>query len=244
MQEQRTPQGKRGETICPRCGQAFEHYLSQPRTYCSLSCSTKALNAKLRPPNLVDLVCEQCGQPFQANPTQTRGRFCSRKCWGAWSSLHVVGEAHHLKGRKVGRQPHWGAPIEKTCPVCQAVFRVRPSHAARRVCCSLHCLGVYFAESGRFTGANNPRWVGGYEPYYGPSWPAAQRATRARDQVCQRCGASPQDLGRALDVHHLRPFRFFGRDQHAEANALTNLVSLCKPCHAALEWETLHAEHV
>ncbi len=30
-------------------------------------------------------------------------------------------------------------PVEKVCPTCHAIFRVRPSEAHRRRCCSLRC---------------------------------------------------------------------------------------------------------
>ena len=48
---------------------------------------------------------------------------------------------------------------------------------------------------------------------------------RARDVVCQGCGKTGAESGRALDVHHLQPFRFSGD------NSLDNLVALCRSCH-------------
>jgi predicted HNH restriction endonuclease len=38
-----------------------------------------------------------------------------------------------------------------------------------------------------------------------------------------------------LDVHHVKPFRDFGVANYLEANQLDNLVTLCKPCHMAIE---------
>jgi 5-methylcytosine-specific restriction endonuclease McrA len=53
---------------------------------------------------------------------------------------------------------------------------------------------------------------------------AQKRKARARDdRTCQHCGAP------GSDVHHIRPFRFF--TDYREANELTNLITLCKPCH-------------
>lgn len=63
------------------------------------------------------------------------------------------------------------------------------------------------------------------------------RAARARDKVCQRCGKTPKEAGKALDVHHLVPFRQFGLARHAEANRIENLIALCNPCHLLTEWE-------
>jgi DEAD/DEAH box helicase domain-containing protein len=75
---------------------------------------------------------------------------------------------------------------------------------------------------------------------YGPSWPAASRAARARDGGrCRQCSA-PEREGRVHDVHHLRPFREFGylpgENRHdVQANALDNLITLCAACHHRAE---------
>ncbi len=75
---------------------------------------------------------------------------------------------------------------------------------------------------------------------YGPSWPAARDAARARDaRRCRQCGAEERD-GRAHHVHHVRPFREFGyipgenRSDRA-ANELDNLITLCASCHRRVE---------
>jgi DEAD/DEAH box helicase domain-containing protein len=75
---------------------------------------------------------------------------------------------------------------------------------------------------------------------YGPSWPDASRAARARDGGhCRQCGA-PERPDRAHDVHHLRPFREFGyvpgeNHNDRQANALDNLITLCSTCHHRAE---------
>jgi DEAD/DEAH box helicase domain-containing protein len=75
---------------------------------------------------------------------------------------------------------------------------------------------------------------------YGPSWPAARDAARARDgHRCRQCGA-PEREGRAHDVHHIRPFREFGyvpgeNRNDRLANALDNLITLCPACHQRAE---------
>jgi 5-methylcytosine-specific restriction endonuclease McrA len=74
--------------------------------------------------------------------------------------------------------------------------------------------------------------------YYGWSWRAAQREARERDGCCVDCGISPELAGAALDVHHIVPFKRFGIRRHREANALANLVTLCRPCHIRREWAT------
>ena len=75
---------------------------------------------------------------------------------------------------------------------------------------------------------------------YGPSWEGARRAARARDAYCcARCGA-PESIRREHDVHHLVPFRSFRyipgqNENHRQANAPENLVTLCAACHQRLE---------
>ncbi|MGH2626650.1 MAG: Zn-binding domain-containing protein, partial [Anaerolineales bacterium] len=75
---------------------------------------------------------------------------------------------------------------------------------------------------------------------YGPDWPQASAAARARDGFrCRQCNA-PERQGRAHDVHHLRPFREFGyvlgqNRNDRQANALDNLITLCAACHQRAE---------
>jgi len=71
---------------------------------------------------------------------------------------------------------------------------------------------------------------------YGLNWADQKDKARERDEICQGCEMTPEENGRALDVHHRIPFRAFGwipgrNENYIEANALENLVSLCKRCH-------------
>jgi DEAD/DEAH box helicase domain-containing protein len=94
---------------------------------------------------------------------------------------------------------------------------------------------------------------------YGPNWDEQRRAARARDGYrCRQCGRpeptpSPtlphpgtardgggQGGGRQHDVHHLIPFRSFGyvrgvNENYVQANALENLITLCRSCHLRTE---------
>ena len=75
---------------------------------------------------------------------------------------------------------------------------------------------------------------------YGPSWPGARESARTRDShLCRQCNA-PEKLGRAHDVHHIRPFREFGYNpgenrQDIQANHIDNLITLCPTCHHRAE---------
>ncbi len=72
----------------------------------------------------------------------------------------------------------------------------------------------------------------------GPDWSRQRERARQRDGYrCRLCGAE-EKKGHPHDVHHIRPFReFTGGDasQHLQANALDNLITLCKSCHQAAE---------
>ena len=68
-------------------------------------------------------------------------------------------------------------------------------------------------------------WKGGPALSYGAGWKRVKEIVRQRDRVCRRCAKTPEENGRALDVHHIEPFRFSGD------HSLENLVALCRSCH-------------
>lgn len=86
-----------------------------------------------------------------------------------------------------------------------------------------------------FRGENCIFWKGGEDDYYGPNWKIQRDLARKRDKVCQCCGATPEDVGQELDVHHIIPRRQFNGD-YVKANDLSNLITLCHPCHMLAEW--------
>ncbi len=75
---------------------------------------------------------------------------------------------------------------------------------------------------------------------YGPNWQQQRNAARARDGYrCTSCG-TPESPARQHDVHHKRPFRAFGyvaglNEAYRLANALDNLLTLCRTCHQRVE---------
>ena len=83
-------------------------------------------------------------------------------------------------------------------------------------------------------GENSPFWEEGYDRYYGANWQEKRKEARERDGYkCQDCGVSEQELEIPLHVHHINPIKNF--DDVEDANRLSNLVSLCQPCHN--RWE-------
>jgi 5-methylcytosine-specific restriction endonuclease McrA len=115
---------------------------------------------------------------------------------------------------------------------CGVIFSVMRSRKHRRFC-SQEC---YHRHK---VGVQNGNWQGGHDPYYyGPDWKQRAEEARRRDGYkCQRCG-KPQGR-KALDVHHKRPYPSFGHRAFAEANQLSNLITLCHPCHMAIEGKEL-----
>ena len=91
-------------------------------------------------------------------------------------------------------------------------------------------------------GENHPQWNGGRFPY-GPGWNERKRQrVRERDGYeCVRCGATQEEhkarYGERLHVHHLTKAREI--DDAEERNSISNLVALCRDCHA--DWERVSA---
>lgn len=70
----------------------------------------------------------------------------------------------------------------------------------------------------------------GRKKYYGSNWLEQRRRARKRDSYkCTDCGISEREYGQELSVHHIKPFVYF--ESYIEANKLSNLKSVCEPCH-------------
>lgn len=190
---------------CAYCGQRFEP--SRPDALCcSVTCSNRH-----RSDGKEIIKCEECGTTFEGWVNHKR-RFCSIDC-----------HRRNINKQRFGPRP------EFVCAVCGKVFSP-PGRQRKPKCCSLECRTVYY------TGPNSPTWKGGWSPYYGPNWHRQKRKARERDgHCCRHCGATEAQNGKALDVHHIKPFRTFQGDYIA-ANQLVNLVSLCTVCHKLAEF--------
>lgn len=175
------------------------------------------------------LDCPQCGKQFYRKPSWVyRGNnYCSRKCM-----------ADAFVGRMVQeKSPRWKGTETKPCDNCgNQITRPKWTWNSRGLTfCDHKCFGEWKAKN--WTGKDNPAWVGGHPLYYGANWKRQQREARRRDNhCCQLCGINEYECRRALDVHHIVPFRFFGIEQCKKANALSNLISLCDKCHKRAEY--------
>lgn len=180
-----------------------------------------------------NLICAQCGKEFYRSPANRADRYgrgksnyCSRSC---------MSDAY--KGRFVGeKSPRWKGRENRFCNNCGKLLERPPWHAKQGdlAFCDRVCFGEWKAKN--WTGEDNPCWRGGHPPYYGANWKRQQREARRRDRhQCQFCGINESECRRALDVHHIVPFRLFDADEIKKANALSNLISLCDSCHKYAE---------
>lgn len=161
---------------------------------------------------IMNRVCAWCGKSFHEPPSRAKGKykhdFCSVKCYSEWKKKKIQVKCEHC-GKIVKRTPNY-------------------LETYRHVFCSKRCMGLAWG------GERNPTWKGGYEPYYGPNWYKQRRKALERDNhICQLCDA-PEN-GREHNVHHIVPFREFGRERYEEANRLENLITLCDHHHAKVE---------
>lgn len=185
------------------------------------------------PPRKADnLKCAQCTKTFYRSPANRsayshRGThdYCGRECMAA-----------SFRERTGKRSVKFVARIIKPCEHCGRAVARPPwaAHQNARTFCDRACFGKWKADT--WNGAANPAWSGGHPPYYGMNWKRQQRATRRRDDhTCQLCRLIETKSRRALDVHHIRPFRFFSSTEYRSANKLANLITLCSRCHTKAE---------
>ena len=187
---------------CPQCGRPFEH--TWGRKYCSQSCGVAAYHARQRQAR--ERPCRACGAMFAPYPSAiTRGPagFCSRACY-----LKV----HNLR-------PMF---IEVTCEQCGATYR-RTRAALRRTrhtYCSIACA----ADAIRV-----PVQPHRDELNRGAAWQKLAERVRERDgRLCRICGKDETENRQRLSVDHVLPWR----DMPEIAADESNLVSLCRSCHA------------
>lgn len=187
---------------CRQCGEVAVRGTRQ--MFCSSRCSGLFRQAK------VSRTCVHCQAQFSVPRCYSSRPFCNLKCARAHAS----------------KRPQF---VATKCEACGTAFR-RTAAAIKRlkggkVFCSLACARGYMQ------GENNPHYRGGKDPNRGCKWIALAEKIRARDEFrCQRCNCTQEENGQKLSVDHIVPWRSF--TDKVEANHPTNLVSLCRRCHA------------
>jgi HNH endonuclease len=240
---------------CPVCGRTYEADVTRlangRQTTCSRECSyaSRAQNRSTSKP----YACAVCGTQVLRSPSKVKSAFvfCSPACHYQGRSLgfvrrtvrepYRVTDAGREAWREAGRRRRGQLrkePVEWACEVCgrvRSIPRGDLAPARRLRFCSPEC------ANRAMRGDGNPAWRGGHPEYYGPDWRPLQRLARKLDQYeCQRCGVSQADLGRSLDVHHIRPVSSF--EDANTASSIDNVVSLCHGCHMIVEWNGVDFE--
>lgn len=164
--------------------------------------------------------CVHCQKPFERLPSEVKrgaGKYCSNQCSGI--------------ARTKPKQYKRRFKVNCECEYCGIIFKAKPSNIERRGVrfCSRTCSGL--AQRGE----NSPTWRGGHGKYRGENWNEQRKLAYNRDQgICQHCERKPKQGIKKCAVHHIKPFREFG-DDYVTANQLTNLITLCHPCHMRAE---------
>lgn len=192
------------EKTCDWCGNSFSiDYTTKNNMYCSKECRHNAAMERR-----VTMSCEQCGKNIEWRPYKVR--FC-KSCRSKFMSTSQIDR------------------VATTCGYCGASINVIPSvYAKNTYCyCNAECMAKHYALI--YTGENSPTWTGGKRHYSG-GWFNARKEARKRDNyTCARCGVRESEYGQELSVHHIKKYRDF--ENKNEANELSNLISLCEPCH-------------
>ena len=98
--------------------------------------------------------------------------------------------------------------------------------------CSRVCFGKWRSKT--FVGESSGAWKGGHKNYKGPNWQAqAEQARKRANHRCETCHVSEEELGKRLDVDHIKPFTAF--NDWRRANELLNLRAFCHSCHMKSE---------
>ena len=193
---------------CDECGSEFEKRSAKMSGYEQTFCSAECQHKSYNQKEPVS--CDNCGKTLRRSPSKiNENNFCSVGCRGEWMSQNATGK----------KSPNWkGGEVESVCKRCGTAFSHRSFRDAKF--CSNACFHSSLSENAK------PDSL-----YYGASWGEQRELALTRDShECVICG--PADL---VDVHHIHPFREFGVENHEEANALDNLVCLCRQHHS--EWE-------
>jgi len=210
---------------CDWCGEEFnkKNRTDSKRVFCSNECFTEAKSemfseVREQQRKRVTLVCDYCDNDFEViESRERRARYCTEECR---DSDAPTGEDH----------PQWSR-VTLICEYCNDEYQCKQSRAEGSRFCSPGCRSSHMSEN--WVGENHHNWKEEEiaADYYGPSWSKQRQRARDRDDHrCQVCGASDE-----VHVHHIRPFREFGVENHEQANALDNLICLCPHHHA--EWE-------
>lgn len=214
---------------CERCGTEF-YDPDSAHIYCEDCYDTDTKSDRWTHGN-TDAECIECGQQFLYYPSEKRGLYCP-DCV-ADESVSCTPSRPDASGR-----------VTVTCRYCGSEFSAVRSRAEANedLYCDRACyragLSADRRARGTWGGDDNPQWQGGIDTadHYGPAWNRQRRRALERDDhTCQRCGVNADKMAAPPEVHHKEPVRTF--DDPTDAHTLSNLVTLCRPCHRAVEYQ-------
>jgi len=208
------------ETKCIYCGETFITIRKNKKS-CGKTDEIHRVRGEKR---TVEVKCESCSKMFQKcvsdvnkNVREHRKNYCNAKC---------MGEAY--KDR-----------IKLTCSECGETFERAKSGVVgteKHYFCSKECQAKNIDYILR--GEYHFRYIDGESKNNrGKGWIRIRKEVRLRDNyTCGICGITEKEIGKALDVHHIKPYRLF--DDSEKANGINNLISLCPSCHHREEYKT------
>lgn len=126
----------------------------------------------------------------------------------------------------------------KQCSTCDKPIWVMPNKSKKstRVYCNKECADM---GTSIYSHERNLPAVKSGKKYYGDNWISQKKRARKRDSYkCRKCGVKEEDYGMRLSVHHIEPFVYF--ESYKDANSLSNLISVCEPCHRKIHSGKLH----
>lgn len=182
--------------------------------------------------------CPVCGNAFSKNAStslrtwNTQTKFCSHECyWIAKKKPPCVCEICGKEFKPVGEpfstakycsRACFGISCRNPLPLCEVCGKPCKKHGRRF--CSQECskAGYRGEKVYNYVGENFRK---DSSPIDYAAWMKVAREIRERDRVCSHCGKTPEQNGRALDVHHIVPFRI------SHSNSPSNLIALCRSCH-------------
>lgn len=174
--------------------------------------------------------CEYCGTQKEIPPCeyeQSERFFCDNQCQGEFlkATEHINGE----------NSPWWKGKELVECSNCGDSKKVYPSRLQTKSdhFCDLGCYAEWQSQNRR--GEKHHQWdPDSQTQFYTGKWKNVRRRVRERDEnTCKLCEVDSDDIGRNLDVHHIRPIRAFSSP--SDAHTMDNLIQLCRLCHTFME---------
>lgn len=225
-------------TKCVSCGKEFNappSWIKRGRgKFCSKDCCNNSKRGKSfpgdrwangRPKVLRTFVCKQCGGEIIKDGDHWKNHtFCSKKCDVAYKT----GKNHPM---------YRGGPIEKECPICHSIFKIKKSFDKDyKTCGNKTCRETYFKQFVVKWGADHHNcdkeflashgFLRSFEPYCPKFNKTFKERVRAYfGYECIECG-TPQN-GYKLHVHHVH----YNKLSCCDPNVPKMFVPLCRSCH-------------